>query len=125
MPEHRRTALQVQRDVIYALLLREMGSRFGKSRVSFLFILVEPVAHLVFPIALFGFALERTVPGIDYPIFLFYGFMPFLLFRTICLQTMEGTRASRGLLSYRQVLLMDVFIAKALAYCAIESVVFS
>ena len=42
------------------------------------------------------------------------GACPFLLFKTICLQTMEGTRANRGLLSYRQVLLMDVFVARPL-----------
>jgi capsular polysaccharide transport system permease protein len=38
---------------------------------------------------------------------------------------MEGTNANRGLLSYRQVLLMDVFVAKALAHCAIETIVFA
>jgi capsular polysaccharide transport system permease protein len=120
-----RTGFRVQRDVIYALLLREMASRFGRSRVSFVWVLVEPVAHLVFPIAIFGFALQRALPGIDYPVFIFYGFLPFLLFKGICMQTMEGTRTNQGLLSYRQVLLMDVFVAKAIAYCTIESIVFT
>ena len=120
----KRSAFQIQRDVIYALLLREMASRFGKSRVGFVWVLIEPVAHLVFPILLFGFALQRALPGIDYPVFLVYGFLPYLFFKTICLQTMDGTNANRGLLSYRQVLLMDVFVAKAMAYCVIESIVF-
>jgi len=119
-----RTSLQIQRDVIYALLLREISARFGRSRASFLWVLVEPIAHLMFPIVVFGFLLERAVPGVDYPVFLVYGFMPFLAFKTICLQTMEGTRANRGLLSYRQVMLMDVFVAKALAYCAIQALIF-
>lgn len=120
-----RTAFQIQRDVIYALLLREISARFGKSRASFLWVLVEPIAHLMFPIVVFGFVLERAVPGVEYPVFLVYGFMPFLAFKTICLQTMEGTRASGGVLSYRQVMLMDVFIAKALAYCAIQALIFA
>lgn len=120
-----RTSFQVQRDVVYALLLREIASRFGKSRVGFLWVLMEPVAHLVFPIAIFGFMFERTLPGVEYPVFLTYGFLPFLLFKTICLQTMDGTRANRGLLSYRQVLLMDVFVAKALAHCAVSACVFA
>ena len=64
------------------------------------------------------------LPGIDYPVFLVYGFMPFRLFKAIRVQTMDGTRANRGLLSYRQVLLMDVFVAKVLAYCVIQAVVF-
>lgn len=121
-----RTAFQIQRDVIYALLLREVGSRFGKSRVGFLWVMAEPVAHLVFPILIFGFLLDRVMPGgVDYPIFLVYGFLPFLFFKTICLQTMDGVSTNRGLLSYRQITLMDVFVAKALAYCAIESMVFA
>lgn len=124
-PRPVRTPLQIQRDVIYALLIREVSSRFGKSRASFLWVLFEPVAHLVFPIAMFGFALERALPGIDYPVFLVYGFLPFLVFKTICLQIMEGARVSRGLMSYRQVLLMDVFVANALAYCSVEAMVFA
>jgi len=120
-----RTPFQIQRDVIYALLIREVSSKFGKSRASFLWVLFEPVAHLVFPIVMFGFALERTLPGIDYPVFLVYGFVPFLVFKTICLQTMEGARVNRGLMSYRQVLLMDVFVANALAYCSVEAMVFA
>ena len=120
-----RTSFQIQRDVVYALLLREIASRFGKSRVGFLWVLLEPIAHLVFPIAIFGFMMERTIPGVEYPVFLTYGFLPFLLFKTICLQTMDGTRANRGLLSYRQVLLMDVFVAKALTHCAVSAIVFA
>jgi capsular polysaccharide transport system permease protein len=120
-----RTSFQIQRDVVYALLLREMSSRFGKSRVGFLWVLMEPIAHLVFPIVVFGFVMDRAIPGVEYPVFLTYGFLPFLLFKTICLQTMDGTRANRGLLSYRQVLLMDVFIAKALAHCAVSAIVFA
>lgn len=120
-----RTGFQIQKDVVYALVLREVGSRLGKSRVGLLWVLVEPVAHLVFPIVIFGFFMERALPGIEYPIFLVYGFLPFLLFKTLCLQTMEGVSANRGLLSYRQITLMDVFIAKAIAYCAIEAIVFA
>jgi len=120
-----RSHLQIQRDVLYALLLRELAGRFGKTRGGFLWVLVEPVAHLLVPIFIFGFIRQRMVPGIEYPVFLVYGFMPFLLFKAVCLQIMDGTAAGQGLLSYRQVLLMDVFIAKALAHCVIQAVVFA
>ena len=125
MVQTARTPSQIQRDVLYALLLREIGALFGRSRVGLLWVFVEPVAHLVVPITIFGYVLQRSLPGIEYPVFLVYGFLPFLLFKTICLQTMEGTRANRGLLSYRQVLLMDVFVAKALASCAVQAIVFT
>lgn len=119
-----RSPVQIQRDVIYALLLRELSSRFGKSRGGFFWVLLEPIAHLLIPIAVFGFLRSRLVPGVEYPVFLVYGFLPFLLFKAICLQIVNGVNAAQGLLSYRQVLLMDVFIAKAIAHSVIQAIVF-
>jgi capsular polysaccharide transport system permease protein len=120
-----RSPLKIQRDVLYALLLRELSSRFGKSRGGFLWVLVEPIAYLLIPVMVFGFLRQRVVPGVEYPVFLVYGFLPFLLFKAVCLQIVDATNAGAGLLSYRQVLLMDVFIAKALAHLVIQAVVFS
>lgn len=119
-----RSPLQIQRDVIYALLLRELSSRFGRSRGGFLWVLVEPIAHLLVPMFIMGFIRQGLMPGIEYPVFLVYGFLPFLLFKAICLQIVNGVNSGQGLLSYRQVLLMDVFIAKALSYCVIQAIVF-
>jgi capsular polysaccharide transport system permease protein len=116
--------MQIQRDVIYALLLRELSSRFGKSRGGFVWVLVEPLAHLLVPVVMFGFIRQALVPGVEFPVFLVYGFMPFLLFKAICLQIVDGVNAGQGLLSYRQVLLMDVFVAKALAHAVIQAMVF-
>ena len=119
-----RSPYRIQRDVLYALLLLELSSRFGKSRGGFLWVLVEPIAHLLVPILIFTYIRARAVPGVEYPVFLVYGFLPFLLFKAICLQIIDGTNANQGLLSYRQVLLMDVFIAKAVGHFVIQAVVF-
>lgn len=120
-----RSPLRIQRDVIYALLLRELSSRFGKSRGGFLWVLIEPMAHLIVPVFILGFIRQRLVPGVEYPVFLVYGFLPFLLFKAICLQIVDGVNTAKGLLSYRQVLLMDVFVAKAMAFVVIQALVFT
>ena len=120
-----RSHFQIQRDVIYALLLRELSSRFGKSRGGFMWVLVEPIAHLLVPMFIFGFIRQMLMPGVEYPVFLVYGFLPFLLFKSICLQIVNGVSAAQGLISYRQVQLMDVFIAKAIAHAVIQAVVFA
>jgi capsular polysaccharide transport system permease protein len=120
-----RTPFKIQRDVLYALLLLELSSRFGKSRGGFFWVLVEPVAHLLVPVMIFTFVRARLVPGIEYPVFLVYGFLPFLFFRSICLQIIDATNSGQGLLAYRQVQLLDVFIAKTLAHSVIYAVVFS
>lgn len=122
--KRRRSPAKIQRDVIYALLLRELSSRFGRSRGGFVWVLVEPVAHLLVPVFIFAFIRVLMVPGVEYPVFLVYGFLPFLVFKSICLQIVNGVNAAQGLLSYRQVLLMDVFIAKAMATTVIQAIVF-
>jgi capsular polysaccharide transport system permease protein len=123
-PTTTRSAFKIQRDVIYALLLRELSSRFGKSRGGFIWVLVEPIAHLLVPVTIIAFIRNRFVPGVEYPVFLVYGFLPFLLFKAICLQIVNSVNSTGGLLSYRQVLLMDVFVAKAMSYAVIQSIVF-
>lgn len=119
-----RSPFKIQRDVIYALLLRELSSRFGKSRGGFIWVLFEPLAHLLFPVAIRGLLRHGLMPGVEFPVFIAYGILPFLLFKAICLQIVNGVNSGQGLLSYRQVLLMDVFIAKALAYFVIQAIVF-
>jgi capsular polysaccharide transport system permease protein len=119
-----RSPYQVQKDVLYALLLREFSARFGRSRVGFFWVLIEPIAHVAFPVAMFGFVIDRHVTGYEYPVFLLYGLLPYFLFRSICIQTMEGVNTSRGLLSYRPVHLIDVIFTKAVFTLGLESMLF-
>lgn len=123
-PIRLRSPYRVQADVLYSLLLREFSARFGRSRVGLFWVLVEPIAHIAFPVAVFGFIMGRHVTGYDYPVFLMYGLLPYFIFRAICIQTMEGVNASRGLLSYRPVHLIDVIFAKAIFTLALESFLF-
>lgn len=97
---------------------------FGKSRGGFIWVLVEPLAHVLIPVIIFGFIRQRMMPGVEYPVFLVYGFLPFLFFKSICLQIVDGVNAAQRLLSYRQVQLIDVFIAKLLAFAATQAAVF-
>ncbi|MFZ5548518.1 MAG: ABC transporter permease [Pseudomonadota bacterium] len=119
-----RSPYQVQKDVLYALLLREFSARFGRSRVGFFWVLIEPIAHVAFPVLMFGFVLDRHVTGYEYPVFLMHGLLPYFIFRSICMQTMEGVNTSRGLLSYRPVHLIDVIFTKAVFTLCLESFLF-
>lgn len=97
---------------------------FGKSRGGFIWVLVEPLAHILVPVAIFGFIRQKMIPGVEYPVFLVYGFLPFLFFKSVCLQIVDGVNAAQGLLSYRQVQMLDVFIAKLLAFAVVQMIVF-
>jgi capsular polysaccharide transport system permease protein len=115
-----RSPLKIQIDVLYALVLREMHSRLGRTRVGFFWALLEPIAHLLVPVVLFGFIFHRTIPGFEYPVFLLFGLLPYLLFKNACTQTMDAVNNSVGVLAYRQVHLMDVFVSKLIASTLLE-----
>ncbi|MBN8488004.1 MAG: ABC transporter permease [Burkholderiales bacterium] len=119
-----RSPYRVQVDVLYALFLREVSARFGRSRVGLLWTLIEPLAQVIAPVLIFGFILDRVVTGYEYPVYLIYGLLPYYLFRTICVQTMEGVNASRGLLSYRPIHLIDMLFTKAIFTIALDLFLF-
>lgn len=73
-----RRGIEVQRAVIKALFMREMKTRFGKYRLGYLWAILEPAAHLMVLVGIFGYVMHRTMPDISFPVFLVNGIIPFL-----------------------------------------------
>jgi capsular polysaccharide transport system permease protein len=73
---------------------------------------------------MFGFHLRKSMPGVDYPMFLLTGMIPWLLFSNIVNRLMTAFEANRGLFNYRQVKPIDSFIARALVECLVYFTVF-
>lgn len=119
-----RSAFSVQRAVLFALWQREVRSRFSRSRVGFVWSLFEPLAHLIGPVLVFGFVLQRTVPGYDYPVYALHGLMPFLMFKTTAMQTMDRAGADRNLLMFRQIHPIDLMLTRAFALMTVEGMLF-
>jgi len=110
----RRNPFDVQRAVLFALLLRELKTRFGGRWLGVYWALLDPLAQVaVFTVLLGGFH-RIVLPGIDYPVFLLTGLVPFYLFRNIAMRLMEGVDSNRALFAYRQVKPIDTLIARAL-----------
>jgi capsular polysaccharide transport system permease protein len=125
----RREGYAVQRAVLYALLLRELKTRFGGRWLGVYWALFEPLAQIVFLSLLFGALHNIILPGIDYPVFLLTGIVPFYLFRSLATRLMDGIDSNRSLFAYRQVKPIDTLIARALLevglYGAISVVMFA
>ena len=51
-----RTAWKIQKSVIYAFFARELKTRFGDYQLGYVWALLEPVAHLLILLAIFGAA---------------------------------------------------------------------
>ncbi len=110
----RREGYAVQQAVLYALLLRELKTRFGGRWLGVYWALLEPLAQVVLLTLLLGTLHRIILPGIDYPVFLLAGIVPFYLFKSLALRLMDGIDSNRSLFGYRQVKPIDTLIARAL-----------
>ncbi len=114
-----RSGLEVQCATINALFLREMRTRFGKYQLGYCWALLEPAAHLMLMISVFGYLMHRAMPDISYPVFLINGIIPYFLFSSITNRSVNAIEANRGLFNYRPVKPIDTIISR----CILEVVI--
>src|SRR5215475_9243658 len=103
--------LRIQWRVVYALLIREIYSRFGRESLGFAWIVAEP---LVFSIpVLFTWRAIRNPHehGVSLIPFLWSGYLPILLFRHLGGRVLLFIRQNAALLYHRRVTIFDIFIA--------------
>lgn len=118
-----RTPFQITRAVIFALLLREMRTRFGQRRMGAFWMLAEPIIQLIVMVVVMGIIRGRgPTQGIPFPMFLLTGIAPFIMFRGVAMLIMEGLAANRGLFAYKQLTPMDTFVARTIMQCCIASI---
>ena len=107
-----RGGLRVMRVAIWALLLRELQTRFGQYRLGYVWVLLEPLLSIGIMIFLFGTVMQRTLSGMEYEIFLLNGIIPFFMFRSGVTQALSATQSYKGLFSYRPVKPIDALLAR-------------
>jgi capsular polysaccharide transport system permease protein len=114
-PVHRQaSALAIQGRVLLAIMLRETTTRFGRTRFGYAWALVEPIAHVATLLTIFTL-LRRAAPiGNDLSLFFTTGIVPWLMFVNITSRTMKAVDANGALLSYPQVLPIDIMVGRAL-----------
>ncbi len=125
MPTRRkRTSWEIQRSVVFALVMRELKTRFGSYRLGYVWALLEPLFHVAIFVIIFGMVMERTMPGVNYPLFIVTGIMPWLLFSNIVTRGMAAVSSNRALFSYRHVKPIDAVLARTLLEMLIQTAVF-
>lgn len=109
-----RTPWQIQKSVVFALFIRELKTRFGSYKGGYIWLLVEPLAHVIILSTIFSYLRHPTLSVIDVPVYIVTGIVPFLMFKNITLRVMDSVDANRGLFAYRQIKPMDTYIARTL-----------
>jgi capsular polysaccharide transport system permease protein len=116
--------LVIQGRVILAVILREMRTRFGRAQLGYVWALAEPVAHVATLLTIFTL-LGRVAPvGNDLSLFFVTGIVPWLMFSNVVSRTMKAVDANSALLSYPQVMPIDLMVARSLLEAATMVTVF-
>lgn len=105
-----------------ALMLRELLTRFGRFRLGWLFVLLDPIINISFLAILFGLILGRTMPGADFLYFITIGILSWDLVIGSMNRGMAAIPANAGLFSYRQIRPVTVILARVLIEVGILSV---
>ncbi|WP_454742856.1 ABC transporter permease [Cupriavidus necator] len=108
-----RSDVSIAVSVWMALFLREASTRLATGRAAWLWILLEPAAHIIFLMVIFGIVRHRVMPGANIEVFVFVGVWGFFLVRNIAQRGMEAVNANQALFSYRQVQPVDTVLVRA------------
>jgi capsular polysaccharide transport system permease protein len=108
-----RTPGQVTWSVWKALFLREALTRLTAGRAAWLWLLVEPVSHVVVLMLIFGLIRHRDPFGVPGPMFIMTGVLAFLMMRNAFSRSTEAVKANTALFAYRQVKPVDTVLVRA------------
>lgn len=120
---NKRSPLEITRSVIFALVLREMRGQFGRLRLGALWVIMEPLAHLVILGTILTLRLKPT-QSYDFYMFLLVGVAPFLLYKNVVLKLMGSVDANKALFNYKQIQPADAFMARTIVEFCISALVF-
>ena len=116
---------QIQRRSIHALVLRDIRSRYGDSRLGFFWTLMEPLIHVGFLALVFEFTMHGRPPlGTNFFFFYFTGVMPYLLMSHLTTGIGHVVRGNKNLLQIAQVTPFDLMLAKAIVEVFTSSIIY-
>ncbi|MEE1953431.1 ABC transporter permease [Aeromonas sp. 75A] len=99
----RRSPAVVLKDVTFGLLMRELKTRFGNYRMGYTWALLDPLITIAVFCVIFGIRQRNGFGGVEAPVFIASGYLPFLMFRSTANRLISAVSANKGLFCYRQV----------------------
>lgn len=113
-----RRSWSIQRRVIWALVLREMLTRYGRHNIGFLWLFVEPMLFTLGVTALW--TATKSVHGSDLPIvaFAITGYSSVLLWRNMPSRCIGALAPNLSLLYHRNVRPFDIYVSRLLLEAA-------
>ncbi|MEJ7927154.1 ABC transporter permease [Sphingobium sp. AN641] len=104
---------RVQGSVIGALIMREMHTRYGRTGLGFVWLILEPMILAGLVVTIRG-GRGHAGAGMDPVAFVILGYTMFILFRNIWNRSDSALEANMTLLHHRMVTVFDIVITRAL-----------
>lgn len=111
--DHGRSSLRIAVSVWKALFLRESVYRLFSTRAAWLWLLLEPMAHVFFLMFIFGVVRVHNVGAVDTAVWIMVGLLAFFMFRRTGTQAMQAIVSNQSLFAYRQVKPVDTVLSRA------------
>lgn len=105
-------ALTVQGRVIAALILREVHTLYGNTRLGYLWAIIQTAFGIGVFWAIRALMGAHAPHGMSMAVFLLCGFVPWYIFSHAVSRCMSAVSANRGLLTFPQVTELDLMIAR-------------
>jgi capsular polysaccharide transport system permease protein len=124
-----RSALRTQGEVLGSLVLRETHVRFGATRLGYVWVLIEPMAHAL-GLSLLYYLMGRNSPvGGNVVLFFMTGLMPFFLWNKVSRRLLTSFTSDRPLLLMPIVTRLDILISRAMlegtAWIVVSTILFT
>lgn len=104
--------LRVQREVVAAIMMRDLVTRWGRRNLGFAWVFCEPLIFALPVITVWSFVRAPFERGLPMVAFVWTGYMPLLIFRHITGLAIGSLRSNAALLYHRRVTPLDVFIGR-------------
>jgi len=109
---HRETIRFQRLRVLFALVVREMNTKFGRSYGGYIWAIAEPLGGVMLLNLAFSLTVRRPPLGTNFPLFYATGIIPFSLFTAVAGGAASAIATNRGLLQYPVVSPLDAVFGK-------------
>jgi capsular polysaccharide transport system permease protein len=114
-PQYYPSVWKELKQVYYLLLLREVKTRFGRLRLGWVWIFLEPLLHLAILVSIRSLWSQRPIlPDVPNTVYMLNSLIPWFLFRDISTRCTTAISANKGLFVFSRIRPLDTVSARFL-----------